>query len=125
MRQAIITIVLQDTAPDTVLVSTSAYAPAVGRTLTPAEALATELLRTCSHQADQVSYLDQTANITVLRNALSRLLDPEDLGHAATAEMRDMARVALGMPASETTRYTCSMGVDIDAVHQLRAGAAL
>lgn len=115
MRKNTITLVISDTDQRTVHVATTAHAPAVGRTLTPAEALATDLLRTCSHQADQVSYLDQTANLTAMRYALARLLDPEDLGHQATPEVRDLARVAMGKPATETRRYTC--GADIDAVH--------
>lgn len=123
MRKAAITILINDTDQRTVVVSTNEYAPAVGRSLTAAEALAMDLLRTCQHQADQVSYLDKSANIAALRHTLQRLLDPEDLGHAATPEIRDMARVALGRPATETARYTC--GVDGYAVHSLRQGAAL
>ena len=32
------------------------------------------------------------------------LINPERFGHAVTAEIRDAARVALGLPATETTR---------------------
>lgn len=37
-----------------------------------------------------------------LRTFILRLLNPEDLGHAVTAEVRDAARVALGMRPAET-----------------------
>lgn len=40
---------------------------------------------------------------TALRAFVERLLNPSDLGHAATPEIRDAAREALGLPAVETT----------------------
>jgi hypothetical protein len=39
-----------------------------------------------------------------LRAFAQRLLHPEDLGHAVTAEVRDLAREALGRPRVETTK---------------------
>jgi hypothetical protein len=37
-----------------------------------------------------------------LRRFVWSLLDPEKLGHAVTAEVRDGAREALGLPRTET-----------------------
>lgn len=37
-----------------------------------------------------------------MRRFLQRLLSPSDLGHAVTAEVRDEARVLLGLPRVET-----------------------
>lgn len=37
-----------------------------------------------------------------INHFLRRLLDPEDLGHAVTAEVRDEARVLMGMERVET-----------------------
>lgn len=39
-----------------------------------------------------------------LRRFALRLLDPEDLGHAVTPEIRDEARKVLGMKPVETQR---------------------
>ncbi|HJV75361.1 MAG TPA: hypothetical protein VJ654_14135 [Noviherbaspirillum sp.] len=36
---------------------------------------------------------------------VARLLDPEDLGHAVSPEVRDMARAVLGIPMAETERW--------------------
>lgn len=40
-------------------------------------------------------------NPVLLIGLAQALLDPEQLGHAVTAEVRDMARLALGKPAVE------------------------
>lgn len=52
--------------------------------------------------------LDEWRNILADRDRLyrflRRLLNPEDLGHAVTAEVRDEVRELLGMPRVETTR---------------------
>jgi len=125
MRRASPTIYLEDTYLHGVVVATDMGAPAIGRTVTPAEALATELLNTCNRKADQVNYQQQGVNGMAQRNFLCRLLDMGDLGHAVSAEVRDGARTALGIAPAEQARYTCGMGVDIDAVHALREGAAL
>lgn len=39
-----------------------------------------------------------------LLNLAENILDPETFGHASTAEMRDAARAALGMPGGEAIR---------------------
>lgn len=44
-------------------------------------------------------------NPVLLIGLANALLDPEQLGHAVTAEVRDMARMALGKPAVES--YMC------------------
>jgi len=124
-RKASITLHIQDDYLAGVVVATNMAAPSIGRTVTPAESLATYLLRTCTRQADHVHYQQQGVNGVAQRTFLARLLDMEDLGHAVTAEVRDGARVALGIAPAEQARYTCGMGADIDAVHALREGAAL
>lgn len=48
-----------------------------------------------------VPIVDQTAIDTEVRNFARRLLDPEDLGHLASAEIRAAARTALGLPPAE------------------------
>jgi hypothetical protein len=39
--------------------------------------------------------------IVAMTDFIKRLLNPEDLGHAVTKEVRDEARRALGMPPCE------------------------
>lgn len=81
-------------------VATDSDRPAIGSTRTPAQALAMDLLRTCSSQAKDVRY--GLAGMPVIELAYA-LLDPEQLGHAATPEIRDRARVALGRQPVEFT----------------------
>jgi len=118
MRQASLTLYIEDNYLQGVVVNTDTQAPGIGRTVTPAEALATELLNICKRKADQVNYQVQGVNGTAQRNFLCRLLDFEDLAHAVSAEVRDGARIALGIAPAEQARYTCSIGVDINAVHE-------
>ena len=75
------------------LAVTDGDAPAVGRTLTPAQALAMDLLRTCKAQAREVRYGADQVPLVALAHSM---LDPEALGYAVPAEVRDRARVALG-----------------------------
>lgn len=74
--------------------------PAVGRTLTPAQALAMDLLRTCNSQAKDVRF---GADHVPLVDFAQSCLDPERLGHSATGLVRDGARRALGRNPVETT----------------------
>lgn len=75
------------------IVQTDSERPAIGRQVTEAQALATDLLRMCERQAGRVEY-GVSADPLV---ALARdLLDPERYGHAVTAEIRAAARRALG-----------------------------
>lgn len=121
-RRASITLHLEDNYLHGTVVATNSAAPAIGRTLTPAEGLATELLNICNRKADQMHYAQQGVNGAAQRTFLARLLDMDDLGHAVSAEVRDGARTVLGIAANEGGY---SRGIDIDAVHALREGAAL
>lgn len=80
------------------IVRTDGEPPAIGRTLTPAQALAMDLLRTCKSQALEVQYGADKVPLVDLANAL---LTPERLGYTANPEIRDAARVALGGRAVE------------------------
>lgn len=80
------------------VVVTDGDPPAIGRTLTPAQALAMDLLRTCKSQAMDVRYGPDQVPLVKLANDL---LNPEALGFAVTAEVRDRVREALGRRAVE------------------------
>jgi hypothetical protein len=61
--------------------------------------------------ADMLSTLpdeqeDMEQNILDAYRLLYRLLDPEQFGHAVSAEVRDAARVVLGMKRVEYKLYT-------------------
>lgn len=96
-----ITIVLTDLPKGRgVTAQTDAGAPCIGQPRTPAEALAMDLLRTCIARADSVQY--GTLSATLAGELLKDLLHPEELGHAVTPEVRDRARICLGMAAVES-----------------------
>ena len=96
-----LTIVLTDLPKGKgVTVQTDAGVPCVGQPRTPAEALAMDLLRTCKAQASAVQYGNESA--TLAGELLRDLLDPEMLGYAVPPEVRDRARICLGMPAVES-----------------------
>lgn len=80
------------------VVLTDGERPAIGRTLTPAQALAMDLLRACGNQAGAVHYGED--KVPLVDFAYS-FLSPERFGLAVTAEIRDAARVALGRNAVE------------------------
>ena len=102
-----ITLSLIDVPGVGISVRTDASPPAVGQPLTPATALALDLLRLCKAQASDVRYGPQT----IAALALARdLLNPEVLGHAVTPEVRDRARVALGIPPCEFRPAPASYG---------------
>lgn len=111
---ATITITITDLAAAHVSVCTDASPPAVGRGVTPAEALAMELLGTAFRRGAHVVY--DKHQVPAIALALE-LLDPEGLGFAVTAEVRDRARVALGRKAVERQAME---GIDIDRVHSTR-----
>lgn len=96
-----ITIHITDLPTGGVLVSTSAATPLRGVRLTPAQALATDLLATCGHRASDVRYWQAKDPAYAL---VQRLLSPEDFGHAVTAEVRDAAREVLGLQCVEHHR---------------------
>lgn len=96
-----LTIVLTDLPKGRgVTVQTNAGAPCIGQPRTPAESLAMDLLRLCKAQASSVQYGNLSA--TLAGELLKDLLHPEELGHAVTPEVRDRARICLGMPAVES-----------------------
>jgi hypothetical protein len=108
-----VTIVLTDLPQGKgVAVQTDSGAPCIGQQRTPAEALAMDLLRTCKAQASSVQY--GTLSATLAGELLNDLLHPEELGHAVTPEVRDRARICLGMPAVEShlaySAHTLSYG---------------
>ncbi|HYF16313.1 MAG TPA: hypothetical protein VEA40_00490 [Ramlibacter sp.] len=83
------------------LVLTDGQPPTVGQALTPAQALAMDLLRTSKAQAREVRYgPDQVPLVDFARS----LLDPERLGHAALGEIATGARRALNLNAGAERR---------------------
>lgn len=95
----IITITISDQAPGMApLVVTDGDPPAIGRALTPAQALAMDLLRTCKAQAREVRYGPDNVPLVALAQDLC---NPEVFGYAVTAEVRDRARAARGLQQVE------------------------
>lgn len=95
-----ITITISDTR-DGAVVATDGDRPAIGRPLSPAQALAMDLLRTCKQQAHEVRFgADQVPLVAFV----NELRDPDGLGHACTPEVRSRARQALGLPSIEGSR---------------------
>ena len=83
---------LTDTPTGPVAVHSS-FEPAVGRNTSPAQALSMDMCRQAAHAGHTVAHSEAHAPLLAFAK---RLLDPEDLGHAVTPEVRDCARVALG-----------------------------
>lgn len=54
---------------------------------------------------------DTAAKIVAMERLVHNLLDPEMYGYAVTAEVRDAARVALGMTPVETKKPSNGEGV--------------
>ena len=97
----IITITLIDGPHGTVSACTDAAPPQVGQGITPAEALALDLLRTCHKQAYQVLHgHDHVPAVKLCHD----MLNPESYGHAVTGEVRDAARRAPGRQPIESIR---------------------
>lgn len=84
-----------------VMVYTTAGSPLPGQRLTPGQALATDLLNTCTHRASDVRYWHGKDKAMELVNDL---LCPEQYGYAVSREVRDAARDVLGIPRVETSR---------------------
>jgi hypothetical protein len=112
---ATITLTITDLAAGHVSVCTDANPPAIGRGVTPAEAIAMELLGTAFKRGGHVVY--DKHQVPAISLALE-LLDPEGLGFAVTSEVRDRARQALGRQAVEQRPME---GVDIDSIHRIHA----
>ncbi len=112
---ATITITLIDSPQGHVSVRTDADRPMIGQGVTPAQALAMEVLGTAFKRGAEVIYDAQQVPAVAL--ALE-LLDPEGLGHAVTRELRDRARRALGRDKIDRTPVD---GVDMDRIYRARA----
>lgn len=109
-----ITITITDAANGSgAIVTTDAEQPKVGRA-TAAEALATDLLRQCIHQARTVEFNPSAVPLVAL--ALE-LLDPS-IQHLVPRELRARAMDALGRTPDGRAVFR---GVDIDAAHARRA----
>jgi hypothetical protein len=97
-------------------VCTTAATPHPGQRLTPGQALATDLLRECTHRASDVRYWQGQDKAMAL---VLDLHDPEGLGYADKAALVAAARDVLGRPlglgnppaphcaGTTPTGYTC------------------
>lgn len=97
MTHKTITIHITDTPGGGVTVLTTAECPHPGARLTPAQALATDVLNTCSHRASDVRYWQGADQALAL---VQELVDPEGYGHAATHDVRRRAFQVLGRTPS-------------------------
>lgn len=93
MTRKTITIHITDEPGGGIAVLTTAGTPLPGARLTPAEALATDVLATCAHRAGGVRYWHGKDRALAL---LRELLDPEELGYEVTPQVRQRARDVLG-----------------------------
>ncbi len=95
---ATITIVIKD-VPDLdgyVAVETTEPSPAVGRSNTPAQAVAMDVLRELGKRAQQLRHgVDEPEATRLVRT----LLDPDGFGWSVPKEVREEARRVLGMRA--------------------------
>lgn len=113
---ASITITITDLANYGMQVTTDADRPVIGRGVTPAEALAMELLGTSFKNGATVIY--DAGQVPLVSLALD-LISPEGYGHDIPLEVRRRAKEVLGPRMAQLVR-TPSPGVDIDAVHRSR-----
>lgn len=98
---AITTIHIMDTPGGGVTVLTTAGEPIQGAPRTPAMSLAEQVLGTCVLRASDVRYWQGKDRALDL---VRQLTDPEDFGHAVTAEVRQRACevLARGRVTAET-----------------------
>ncbi len=89
-----ITIHLTDAPGGAVVVNTSAPSPIVGVHLTPAQALATDLLAQCGHRAIDVRHWQTKDPAWAL---VERLVNPDEFGHSVSAEVFAQAARVLGI----------------------------
>lgn len=80
-----------------VIVYSTGGSPIPGQRLTPGQALATDLLSQCTHRASDVRYWHGTDKALEL---VSDLINPDQYGHAVSAEVHRAARRVLGMPVN-------------------------
>ena len=86
-----------------VTVCTTAATPHPGQRLTPGQALATDLLRECTHRASDVRYWHGEDKALAL---VHDLLNPDQYGFAVTPEVHNAARSALGLPRVPASQGT-------------------
>ena len=109
------TITLADLGEGRVRILTDAPRPQVGQRVTPSHGLLLDLVSNALRNGVEVVYDPQRVPLVSLA---MDLLDPEGLGHAATACVRDRARQALGRPAIESLP-----GLDMDRIYTQRRPA--
>ncbi|WP_313074965.1 hypothetical protein [Melaminivora sp.] len=93
-----ITIHITEAAGGLVTVLTSAAQPIPGARLSPAEALATDMLAVCNHRARAVHYWQGRDQMLEL---VRDLVDPEAFGWAVTEEVRRRACRVLGIERAQ------------------------
>ena len=89
------TIHLIDQPGGGITVCTTAGTPHPGQRLTPGQALATDLLRECTHRASDVRYWQGHDKAMAFVLELS---NPEGLGYADKATLHAAAQAVLGRP---------------------------
>ena len=89
-----ITIHITDAPGGAVVVNTSAPSPIVGVRLTPAQALATDLLAQCGHRASDVRHWQTKDPAWAL---VERLVNPDEFGYSVSAEVFAQAARVLGI----------------------------
>lgn len=95
MKKPAITIHIIDEHGGAVTVLTSAAAPIPGARLTPAQALALQLLTQAGHATPNLHYWQGRDKALEL---VEQLLQPEAFGFAVSGEVRNAARQVLGIP---------------------------
>lgn len=93
MQHKTVTIHISDTPGGGVTVLTTAGTPLPGLPLSPAEALATDVLSCCARRSEQVRYWQGKDRALAL---LRELIDPEELGHEVSAQVRRRVCDVLG-----------------------------
>lgn len=100
---SIVTFALIDT-PDGRVAVHSSYRPLAGQACSPAESAALEIMnRTRKDWGIEPQTWARTA-VETPEGLCRALLTPEDLGYSVSPEVRDRARLAMGLPAVETTK---------------------
>lgn len=87
-----VTITITDLPGGEIAIS-SDFKPQIGNPCTPAQGAALEIINRTRREW----------GLTGSQRLAQALLDPEDLGHQATREIRDRARASMAMPPVETT----------------------
>lgn len=95
------TIHITDLPDGGIMVHTTAGSPLPGQRLTPGQALATDLLNTCTHRASDVRYWHGKDRALEF---VESCLNPDGNGYAVNAYVRDQARHVLGLPQVETPK---------------------